>query len=79
MGVHVFPILNPASHLPSHPIPQGPPCAPALSALSHASNLDWRPSSHMVIYITLDFHRALHFQVAEQNTTVNKLHKQLKM
>ena len=36
MGVHVSPILN----LPPHPIPQGPN-APALSALSHASNLDW--------------------------------------
>ena len=41
MGVHVLPILNPYSHLPPHPIPQGHPSAPALSTLSHASNLDW--------------------------------------
>ena len=27
-------------HLPPHPIPLGCPSAPALSALSHASNLD---------------------------------------
>ena len=48
MGVHVSPILN----LPptSLPIPQGRPSAPALSALSHASNLDWWSISHMVIY-----------------------------
>ena len=42
MGVHVFPILN----LPPHLIPQGHPSAPALSTLSHASNLDWRSVSH---------------------------------
>ena len=48
MGVHVFPILNPPSHLPPHPIPQGHPSAPALSTLSHASILDWRSVSHMV-------------------------------
>ena len=47
MGVHVFPILYP----PPHPIPQGHPSAPALSALSHASNLDWRSISHMIIYM----------------------------
>ena len=47
MGVHVFPILN----LPPHPIPQGHPSAPTLSTLSHASNLDWRSVSHMIIYM----------------------------
>ena len=51
MGVHVSPHPEPPSHLPPHPIPQGCPSAPALSALSHASNLDWRSVSHMVIYI----------------------------
>ena len=45
----MFPILNTPSHLPPHPIPQGHPSAPALSTLSHASNLDWRSVSHMVI------------------------------
>ena len=44
MGVHVFPILT----LPPHPISQGHPSAPALSALSHALNLDWRSISHML-------------------------------
>ena len=34
-----------------YPIPQGHPSAPALSALSHASNLDWRSVSHMIIYM----------------------------
>ena len=40
---------EPRSHLPSHPIPQGRPHALALSALLHASNLDWWSVSHMVI------------------------------
>ena len=39
------------SHLPSHPIPQDHPSAPALSTLSHALKLDWQSSSHMVIYM----------------------------
>ena len=39
------------SHLPPHPIPQGHPSAPALSTLSHASNLDWRSGSHMITYM----------------------------
>ena len=51
MGLHVFPILNPSSHLPPHPIPLGHPSAPALSILSHASNLDWWSVSHMIIYM----------------------------
>ena len=42
---------DPPSHIPPHPIPQGHPSAPALSTLSHASNLDWRSISHMVIYL----------------------------
>ena len=33
------------------PISQGHPSAPALSTLSHASNLDWRSVSHMLIYM----------------------------
>ena len=37
--------------LPSHPIPQSCPSAPALSALLHALNLDWWSIPHMVIYM----------------------------
>ena len=37
--------------LPPHPIPLGHPSAPALSTLPHASNLDWRSISHMIIYM----------------------------
>ena len=39
------------SHLPSHPIPLGHPSAPAPNTLYHASNLDWRFVSHMIIYM----------------------------
>ena len=41
---------EPHSHLPPHPIPQGHPSAPALSTLSHASNLDQWSASYMIIY-----------------------------
>ena len=36
---------------PSPPHPSGHPSTPVLSTLSHASNLDWRTVSHMVIYM----------------------------
>ena len=36
---------------PPHPIPLGHPSAPAPSILYHASNLDWRFISHMIIYM----------------------------
>ena len=42
---------EPPSHLPPHPIPLGHPSAPAPSTLSHASNLDWRSISRMIIYM----------------------------
>ena len=54
ISIYVFmcpPILNPPSHLPPHPIPLGCPRAPALDALLHASNLDWSPVLHMVMYM----------------------------
>ena len=35
----------------SHPIPLGHPNAPAPSTLYHASNLDWRFVSHVIIYV----------------------------
>ena len=46
-------VLHPElpSHFPPYPIPQGHPSAPALSTLSHASNLDWWSVSHMIIYM----------------------------
>ena len=51
MGVHVFPILNPPSHLPAHTIPLGHPSAPAPSFLYPAWNLDWRLVSYMILYM----------------------------
>ena len=50
MGVHVFLILNPLPP-PPHTIPLGHRGAPALSILYHASNLDWRFISHMILYM----------------------------
>ena len=51
MGVHVFPNPEPPSHLPPHTIPLGHPSASAPSILYHASNLDWRFISHMILHI----------------------------
>ena len=39
------------SPLPPHPIPLGHPSVPAPSILYHASKLDWRLVSHMIIYM----------------------------
>ena len=39
------------SHLPPHTIPLGQPSAPAPSILYHASNLDWRFISHMILHM----------------------------
>ena len=50
-GCTCVPHSEPPSHLPPHPIPLGHPCAPVLSTLSHASNLDWWSISHMIIYM----------------------------
>ena len=47
----MFPILNPASHHPPRTIPLGHPSAPAPSILYHASNLDWRFVSYMILYM----------------------------
>ena len=49
-GCTCAPHLEPPSHLPPYPIPQGHPSAPALSTLSHASNLYWRSVSHMICF-----------------------------
>ena len=50
-GVHLFPILSPASHLPPRTIPLGHPSAPAPSILYPASKLDWRFVSYMIVYM----------------------------
>ena len=50
-GCTCVPQAEPCSHLPPHPISQGHPSAPGLSALSRASSLDWRSISHMAIYM----------------------------
>ena len=50
-GVHVLPILNPASLLPPCTIPLGHPSAPALSILYPALNLDWRFVSYTILYM----------------------------
>ena len=50
------------SHIPPDAIPQGGPSGLALSALFHASNLDWWSISHMVIYM-LEKEMATHSSV----------------
>ena len=49
-----FPSWAP-SHLPPHTIPLGHPSAPAPSILYHASNLDWRFISYMILYYYNEF------------------------
>ena len=46
-----LPHPEPPSHLPPHTIPLGHPSAPAPSILRHASNLDWRFISYMILYM----------------------------
>ena len=71
MGGHVFPILT----LPPHPTPQGLPSAPALSALSQASNLDWWSVSHMVIYMFQCYSpKSSHPRLFPQSPKVCSLH-----
>ena len=50
-GCTCVPHPDPPSQLLPHPITLGYPSAPALSTLSHASNLAWRSISHMIIYM----------------------------
>ena len=66
---------DPPSHLLPHPISQGHPSAPALSALSHASNLDWRSISHMVIYMFQCYSlKSSHPRLLPQSPKVCSLH-----
>ena len=50
-GVYVFPIPNPPFLLSPCTIPPGRPSAPAPSIQYHASNLDWRFVSYMILYM----------------------------
>ena len=52
-GCTCVPHLEPLFDLPPHPIPLGHPSAPAPSTPYHASNLDWRFISNMIIYMFL--------------------------
>ena len=54
-GCTCVPYPEPPSHLSPHLIPQGHLSALALSALSHALNLDWQSISHMGVYILISF------------------------
>ena len=49
--VYMCPPSQTPLSLPPQPIPMGCPSALALSALFHASNLDWSSISHMVTYM----------------------------
>jgi len=51
MGVHVFPILYPTSHLLPCTIPLGHPSAPAPSILYHASKLDYTCFTYDTIHV----------------------------
>ena len=71
------------SHLPPRPISQGHPNTPALSALSHASNVDWRSISHILIYIYIYIYiyivqcyslKSSHPRLLPQSLKVSSLH-----
>ena len=75
MGVHVLPILNHPLHLLPHPFPWNCPSTLALSTLSHASNLDWRSISHMVIYMFQSYSlKSSHPLLFPQSPKVCSLH-----
>ena len=50
-GCTCVPHPDPPFLFPPYPVLQGHPSAPALSTLSHASNLGWWSISHMIIYM----------------------------
>ena len=74
-GCTYVPHLDPPTHLPPHPIPQGHPSAPALSILCHASNLDWWSVSHMIIYMFQCYSlKSSHPGLLPQNPKICSLH-----
>ena len=74
-GCTCVPHPEPPSHFPPHPIPQGHPSAPALSTLSHASNLDWWSFSHMILYMFQCYSlKSSHARLLPQNPKVCSLH-----
>ena len=74
-GCTWVPHPEPPSHLPPYPIPQGHPSAPALSALSHASNLDWWSISYMVICMFQCYSlKSSHPRLLPQSPKVCSLH-----
>ena len=68
-GCTCVPHPEPPSYLPPHPIPQGHPSAPALSTLSHSSNLDWQ-SVYTCFSAVLSNHLALAFSYRVQKSVL---------
>ena len=74
-GCTCVPQADSSSHLPPHPISQGHPSALSLSALFHASNLDWSSISHMVIYMFQCYSlKSSHLCLLPQSPKVCSLH-----
>ena len=74
-GCTCVPHPEPPSHFPPHPIPLGCPSTPALSALFHASNLDWSSISHIVIYMFQCYSlKSSHPRLLPQSPKVCSLH-----
>ena len=74
-GCTCVPHPEPPPHLPPHPITQGHPSAPALSTLSHASNLEWWSISHMIIYMFQCYSlKSYHPRLLPQSPKVCSLH-----
>ena len=74
-GCTCVPRPEPPSHLLPHPIPQGCPSALALSALFHASNMDWSSISHKVIYMFQCYYlTSSHPRLLPQSPKVCSLH-----
>ena len=65
---------EPHSLLPPHTIPLGHPSTPAPITLSHASNLEWRSLSHLIIYMFQCYSlKSSHPHLPSQNPKVSSL------